>query len=32
VRPVMILFSDGDDAISQHSPREALQAVLGEGA
>jgi len=31
-RPVMILFSDGDDTISQHSPREALQAVLDEGA
>ena len=32
VRPVMILFSDGDDTISMHSPREALQAVLDEGA
>jgi VWFA-related protein len=32
VRPVMILFSDGDDTISLHSPREALQAVLDEGA
>ena len=32
VRPVMILFSDGDDTISLHSPREALQAVLNEGA
>ena len=31
-RPVMILFSDGDDTISQHSSREALQAVLGAGA
>jgi VWFA-related protein len=31
-RPVMILFSDGDDTISMHSPREALQAVLDEGA
>ena len=32
VRPVMILFSDGDDTISLHSPREALQAVLNDGA
>jgi len=32
VRPVMILFSDGDDTISMHSPREALQAVQDEGA
>jgi VWFA-related protein len=32
VRPVMILFSDGDDTISMHSRREALQAVLDEGA
>jgi VWFA-related protein len=32
VRPVMILFSDGDDTISMHSPREALQAVLDAGA
>ena len=31
-RPVMILFSDGDDTISMHSPREALQAVLDDGA
>ncbi len=31
-RPVMILFSDGDDNISMHSPREALQAALDEGA
>ncbi len=31
-RPVMILFSDGDDTYSLHSPREALQAVLDEGA
>jgi VWFA-related protein len=31
-RPVIILFSDGDDTISLHSPREALQAVLDEGA
>ena len=31
-RPVMILFSDGDDTISMHSPREALQAVLDAGA
>ena len=28
----MILFSDGDDTISLHSPREALQAVLNDGA
>ena len=28
----MILFSDGDDTISMHSPREALQAVLDAGA
>ena len=31
-RPVLILFSDGDDTISMHSPREALQAVLDDGA
>jgi|SRR5208282_2396304 len=30
-RPVMILFSDGNDTISLHSAREALQAVLDEG-
>jgi VWFA-related protein len=32
VRPVLILFSDGNDTISLHSPREALQAVLAGGA
>jgi len=32
VRPVLILFSDGYDTISMHSAREALQAVLDEGA
>ncbi len=32
VRPVIILFSDGNDTISMHSPREALAAVLDEGA
>jgi VWFA-related protein len=31
-RPVIILFSDGNDTISLHSPREALQAVLDGGA
>jgi VWFA-related protein len=31
-RPVLILFSDGNDTISLHSPREALQAVLDGGA
>jgi VWFA-related protein len=31
-RPVLILFSDGDDTISLHSAREALQAVLDSGA
>jgi VWFA-related protein len=30
-RPVIILFSDGNDTISWHSPREALEAVLAEG-
>lgn len=32
MRPVMILFSDGDDTISLHSPREALEAVRDTGA
>jgi VWFA-related protein len=32
VRPVLILFSDGNDTISLHSPREALEAVLAGGA
>jgi VWFA-related protein len=31
-RPVLILFSDGNDTISLHSAREALRAVLDEGA
>jgi VWFA-related protein len=31
-RPVIILFSDGNDTISLHSPREALRAVLAAGA
>jgi Mg-chelatase subunit ChlD len=31
-RPVIILFSDGNDTISPHSAREALAAVLDEGA
>jgi VWFA-related protein len=30
-RPVLILFSDGNDTISWHSPRQALEAVLDEG-
>jgi Ca-activated chloride channel family protein len=32
VRRVLILFSDGNDTISMHSAREALDAVLNEGA
>jgi len=32
VRPVLILFSDGNDTISLHSRREALEAVLAGGA
>ena len=31
-RPVLILFSDGDDTISLHSAHDALQALLAEGA
>jgi len=31
VRPVLILFSDGNDTISLHSAGEALQAVLQAG-
>jgi len=31
-RPVLILFSDGNDTISLHSVHEALDAVLAEGA
>lgn len=30
-RPVLILFSDGNDTISLHSARDALDAVLNEG-
>ncbi len=32
VRPVLILFSDGNDTISLHSAREALDAVVAGGA
>lgn len=32
VRPVVILFSDGDDTISLHSQPDALQAMLDAGA
>lgn len=32
VRPVVILFSDGDDTISMASAREALDAMLAAGA
>jgi VWFA-related protein len=32
VRPVVILFSDGDDTVSQHSARDALRAALEGGA
>jgi VWFA-related protein len=31
-RPVLILFSDGNDTISLHSAREALDAVMAGGA
>jgi VWFA-related protein len=31
-RPVLILFSDGNDTISLHSAREALEAVVAGGA
>jgi VWFA-related protein len=31
-RPVVILFSDGDDTISVHSAEDALQAVIASGA
>ena len=31
-RPVLILFSDGNDTISMHSSRDALQAVTEAGA
>jgi len=32
VRPVLILFSDGDDTISKTSGRDALAAVIASGA
>jgi VWFA-related protein len=32
IRPVIILFSDGNDTISLHSSREALRDVLAGGA
>ena len=32
VRPVLILFSDGDDTISLHSPHEAMEALMASGA
>ncbi len=32
VRPVLILFSDGDDTISKASGEDALQAVIDSGA
>lgn len=32
VRPVLILFSDGDDTISKTSAPDALQAVIASGA
>ena len=32
VRPVLLLFSDGDDTISKISLRDALQAVVATGA
>ncbi|MGB8013036.1 MAG: VWA domain-containing protein [Terriglobales bacterium] len=32
VRPVLVLFSDGDDTISLHTPLEALEAVQAAGA
>lgn len=32
VRPVLILFSDGEDTISINSSREALEAVFASGA
>jgi Mg-chelatase subunit ChlD len=30
-RPVLLLFSDGNDNISLHSPREAIQALTDSG-
>ena len=32
VRPVLVLFSDGDDTISRTSPRDAIDAVVASGA
>ncbi|HEX8817214.1 MAG TPA: VWA domain-containing protein [Terriglobales bacterium] len=32
VRPVLILFSDGNDTISRHSSRDALEAIIASGA
>ena len=32
VRPVLILFSDGNDTTSLHSERDALDAVVADGA
>ena len=32
VRPVLILFSDGDDTISRTSAQDALHAVIASGA
>jgi len=32
VRPVLILFSDGDDTISKTSARDALEALIASGA
>jgi VWFA-related protein len=32
VRPVLILFSDGDDTISKTSARDAVEAVIASGA
>lgn len=32
VRPVLILFSDGDDTISRTSAREALETIIANGA
>lgn len=32
VRPILVLFSDGDDTISKTSAREALDAVIDSGA
>jgi len=32
VRPVLILFSDGDDTISNTSARDALEAIISSGA